>query len=669
MISIASCVNSKRFCLSIGVACCLFALFPSAHAEKYDVGVFAGDTPPANAFWLDSLDLHKAVMKYGSPRAGKSIIDKPLTLGGTVFRHGVGSRPSCLLYIELGGAAKEFVSMVGIDDGQEGNGCARFVVKTDDRQVADSGPVKKAKRPKRITVDLTGVQRLTLEILQGTEGVPLGHADWAGAMIVMTPGSTVKPQTFRMPNEPAPPIASTQPAPQPQIHGARVVGGLPGLPFDFGIPATGEAPLTFSAEGLPEGLVLSPKTGLIRGVVQKEGDYDVRLRVSGPKGEASRALKIVIGKNKLALTPPMGWNSWNCWASAVDEGKVRASADAMVASGLAAHGYQYINIDDCWQGQRNAKGELIPNDKFPDMTALGEYVHGLGLKFGIYSSPGPKTCAGFEGSWQHEAQDAKSWATWGVDYVKYDWCSYNTLFKDAPGELEKPYRVMREALDNCGRAIVYSLCQYGMGDVWKWGAEVGGNVWRTTGDITDTWESLHSIAFRQDECAPYAGPGHWNDPDMLIVGEVGWGDPHPTNLMKNEQILHMTMWSLLAAPLLIGCDMTKLDTFTLDLLRNDEVIDVNQDPLGTAARRRSADNGLEVWSRPLADGTIAVGLFNRAEKGTEVTARWQDLGLTGAQPVRDLWQWKDLGEFSDKFAAHVPAHGALLLKVGRPTNP
>jgi len=664
-----SSILRARFWLEMGLACCISFSAACADAKKADADMFSGQDAPASVLWVDALDLHKVIMKYGAAQRGKSIVGKPMTLDGVVFAHGMGVRPHAQLHIEVGGSAKEFVSLVGIDDGQEEEGCARFVVKAEERVLADSGVVKKGKRPHRIAGDLTGVQRVTLEVLPGETGQPLGHADWAGAMIVMQPGATFKPYTIRLPNEPAPPIASTAPGSEPKIHGARVVGALPGLPFDFAISATGEAPLVFSAEGLPEGLVLAPETGFIRGVARKDGEYNVPLKVSGPKGESTRTLKIVVGKNKLALTPPMGWNSWNCWAGAVDDGKVRASAEAMVSSGLAAHGYQYVNIDDCWQGKRNAQGEIEPNEKFPDMKALGEYIHSLGLKFGIYSSPGPKTCAGFEGSWQHEEQDAKTWASWGVDYLKYDWCSYNTLFKDAPGELEKPYRVMRAALDQSGRAVVYSLCQYGMGEVWKWGADVGGNLWRTTGDIADSWEGLQSIAFRQDECAPYAGPGHWNDPDMLIVGEVGWGDPHPTNLMKNEQILHMTMWSLLAAPLLIGCDMTKLDAFTLDLLRNDEVIEVDQDPLGVSARRRWAENGLEVWSRPLGDGTTAVGLFNRSDKGTEVTARWPDLGLAGAQPIRDLWQWKDLGECSGAFTSHVPAHGAMLVKIGRPGNP
>ena len=227
------------------------------------------------------------------------------------------------------------------------------------------------------------------------------------------------------------------------------------------------------------------------------------------------------------------------------------------------------------------QGVIQTNEKFPDMKALADYVHSKGLKLGIYSSPGPKTCAGFAASYQNEEQDASTYASWGIDYLKYDWCSYGGIAKDGSlAELQKPYRVMRDALDECGRDIVYSFCQYGMGDVWKWGAEVGGNCWRTTGDINDSWGSMSGIGFGQDGHEKYASPGHWNDPDMLVVGKVGWGpNLHPTGLTPNEQMTHISLWCLLSSPLLIGCDLSDMDQFTLDLLTNDEVLDVNQDPL------------------------------------------------------------------------------------------
>ncbi|RPH35718.1 glycoside hydrolase family 27 protein [bacterium] len=379
----------------------------------------------------------------------------------------------------------------------------------------------------------------------------------------------------------------------------------------------------------------------------------------------------------MALTPPLGWNSWNCFASAVDDQKVRQAAEAMVKSGLINHGWTYINIDDCWSIEpgskdpntmgipRDPNGMINTNRKFPDMKALSDYVHGLGLRIGIYSSPGPLTCAGYTASYQCEFNDAKRYGEWGIDYLKYDWCSYGQFARDtARSEYQKPYRVMRAALDSVGRDIVYSLCQYGMDRVWEWGDAVGGNCWRTTGDITDTWQSMSGIGFEQNGHEPYAGPGHWNDPDMLVVGLVGWGPQlHPTRLTPNEQITHITLWSLLCSPLLIGCDMTRLDDFTLALLTNDEVLDVNQDPLGKQAKRISVNGTLEVWAKEMEDGSKAVGLFNRGQRKANVTVRWADLGLTGQQVVRDLWQQQDAGAFEREYTASVPRHGAVLVRM------
>ncbi|HHM24347.1 MAG TPA: glycoside hydrolase family 27 protein, partial [Bacteroidetes bacterium] len=346
--------------------------------------------------------------------------------------------------------------------------------------------------------------------------------------------------------------------------------------------------------------------------------------------------------------------------------KIRATADLMVSTGLRDHGWMFVNIDDGWEAPKRApNGEIQPNEKFPDMKALADYVHAKGLKLGIYSSPGPRTCGGYLGSYGHEYQDAATWAKWGIDYLKYDWCSYGRIAKDhSLPELQKPYRLMRKALDAVDRDIVYSLCQYGMGEVWKWGAQVGGNLWRTTGDITDTWESMSRIGFGQAELYPYAGPGHWNDPDMLVVGWVGWSEHlHRTRLTVNEQYTHISLWSLLSAPLLLGCDFSRLNAFTLNLLTNDEVLAVNQDPLGKQARRVLQKDDFQVWMKDLSDGSKAVGIFNLGEKRAEFALRWEKIGLARRQSVRDLWRQKDLGEFADEFRASVNRHGVVLIKV------
>ncbi len=350
----------------------------------------------------------------------------------------------------------------------------------------------------------------------------------------------------------------------------------------------------------------------------------------------------------IALTPPMGWNSWNHFECKVSDTIVRAQADAMVASGMKAAGYEHVNIDDCWQGQRDAQGFIRPNERFPDMKALAEYVHSKGLKLGIYSSPGPKTCAGYEGSSGHEEQDAQTYAAWGVDYLKYDWCS-------AAGDQRAAYAKMRDALRKTGRPIVYSLCQYGVERVWSWGASVGGNLWRTTGDITDHYDRMSLIGFGQNGLERFAGPGHWNDPDMLEIGNGGMTD--------DEYRTHMSLWCLLAAPLLAGNDLTKMTPATLAILTNPEVIAVDQDPAGIQGHRLRQEGPLEVWMKPLADGSKAVGLFNRSSSGASLTVEFRELGISDSSTVRDLWLRRDLGRFQNSFSAAVPRHGVLLTKV------
>ena len=451
---------------------------------------------------------------------------------------------------------------------------------------------------------------------------------------------------------------------RPRINGPDVYGIRPGSPFIYRIPATGKRPMQFQANNLPYNLKLDQETGIITGKLWRRGDYEVELIASNELGEDRKTLTLRSGEN-IALTPPMGWNSWNCWGLTVSAEKIREAADFMVSSGLVNHGWQYINIDDGWTAdQRTSNGFIQGNEKFPDMKALADYVHSKGLKLGIYSSPGPETCGGYTGSHQFEAQDAYIFGQWGVDYLKYDWCSYEQIATDhSPEELKKPYIQMRRALNNTKRDIVYSICQYGMGNVWQWGEEVGGNLWRTTGDITDSWESMSNIGFGQDSLAPYAGPGHWNDPDMLVVGDVGWGaNTHPSRLSANEQYTHISLWSLLSAPLLLGCDLSQLDDFTLNLLTNDEVIAVNQDPLGNQATRIHQEGKVEIWAKTLQDSSLAMGLFNRGGQDVDYTLNMKDIGLKETYLIRDLWRQKDLGSFSGEFETEIPKHGVVLTK-------
>jgi alpha-galactosidase len=618
-----------------------------------------GAEPPPHGYWVDRMDLSRVEQDWSQARAGRSVDGRPLTLGGVVYKHGVGTHASSDMLIDLNGSATRFMAVVGVDDERKGLGSVRFFVDVDKRNAASTPVMRGGDAPRTLSVDVSGAKTLHLRVDDGGDGITNDHADWGGAVLILKPGAAEQPRMAVPPAEPLP-VVGAPPGPKPAIHYPRIVGATPGRSFLFRVPATGKGPLTFAASNLPKGLLLDERTGILTGSLEAPGRTDVELTVTGPKGSATATLTIVGGTHQLALTPPMGWNSWNVWGGRVDADKVRAAADAMVSSGLASHGFQYINIDDTWEGARGPDGVIRTNDKFKDMKGLADYVHSKGLKLGIYSSPGPKTCAGYAGSERHEEQDAKTYGQWGIDYLKYDWCSCRSK------DLKAPYALMRNALDQSSRDIVYSLCQYGMGDVWTWGDSVGGNCWRTTGDITDTWKSMSGIGFSQDGHEKFAGPGHWNDPDMLVVGDVGWGRPHPTKLTPNEQVTHISLWALQSAPLLIGCDMSKIDPFTTALLGNDEVLAIDQDALGKPAGRKSIDGKLEVWARPLSDGTMAVGLFNRDVDPAQVTARWSDLGLTGPQPVRDLWQKKDLGTFNDAFKATVPRHGAVLVKIGTP---
>jgi alpha-galactosidase len=514
----------------------------------------------------------------------------------------------------------------------------------------------------------------------------------------------------------------------PRINGPRIFGARPGHPFFYHVPATGDRPIAFSARGLPAGLSLDPSTGNITGQTSDAGAHAITLTATNAQGTATIPFSIVIGPT-ICLTPPMGWNSWNFFAAKIDDPKTRGAADSMVNTGLVDHGWTYINIDDTWEIRaqggavgRDTDGRILTNSKFPDMKALSDYIHSKGLKFGIYSSPGPTTCAGYFATYQHEDQDAQSYADWGVDYVKYDWCSYGTIaakitldkygallspddatkLKDLSAQqaalpprnrrtadqtaqarqlatdinalegkvdpdkkkaidlaiLQAPYAQFRQSLDKVNRDIVYSLCQYGNGDVWTWGDSVGGNLWRTTGDINATWNRMATIGFGQNPHAPYAGPGHWNDPDML---EVGNG-----NLTPDENYTHMTLWCMLASPLLIGCDMPNMDKFTVSLFSNDEVLAVDQDALGKQGTRLKADGTSEVWTKPLADGTTAVALFNRGSEPATISAIWLELKLDPLQPIRDLWRKTDLNPTQDALSGTVNAHGAELYRIGIP---
>ena len=452
---------------------------------------------------------------------------------------------------------------------------------------------------------------------------------------------------------------------KPRYNGPAVLGARPGHPIYFRLPFSGIRPMKFKASHLPKGLKLDRGSGVVTGSVEKAGEYAITWKAGNKAGCAKGKMVLKIG-DTIALTPPMGWNSWNCWGLEVSQEKVVSSAQALITSGLADYGYNYINIDDAWQAaERGPDGTLLPNDRFPDIAALGDWLHAKGLKLGIYSSPGNLTCGKYLGSLGHEQQDADTWNAWGVDYLKYDLCGYRDLLKEMPSvgkeEHMKPYLVMNEALKKQPRDIVYSICQYGHSDVWTWGEEAGGNLWRTTGDLWDKWDRVVRIGFvKQRPATSFSGPGHWNDPDMLVVGKVGWGEGlRDTRLTADEQYSHISLWALLAAPLMIGGDLSRVDAFTLNLLCNNEVIAVDQDPLGKQASCLYEDDTLQVWGRPLSDGSCAAGIFNLGERDTtcDIPVILAKAGYNNIGPCRDLWRQQNCPE-----QVGIPSHGVILVK-------
>jgi alpha-galactosidase len=489
----------------------------------------------------------------------------------------------------------------------------------------------------------------------------------------------------------------------PAIHGPELTGASAGKPFSYTIPATGERPLRFTADGLPQGLTLHSNTGQITGCLAAEGRYRVLFKAENQHGKAEKEFEIVIGRG-LALTPPMGWNSWNAWRRWVDDGKVRAAAENMVNSGLAARGYTYINIDSCWQGERRGKHNAIqPNRKFPDMPALSAFVHERGLKFGIYSTPwvcpwgctkeeafadwgGPDLigcsageqdmdyssyCGKYVGKEKYEANDVAQWVDWNVDYLKYDWAETDPIC------LER----MSRCLKNSARDIVLSICT-GAKNQHAEAYKKWANMWRGAEDTHDDWHNILRTGLYSEETndrvnwRPHVGPGRWYDLDMTALGPQfdTKESTVPCKLTREEQITHMSYWALYPSPLFLSCNLADMDDFTLRLFGNEEIIAVNQDRLGKPAVRvkeirlqsLSSSSGRHenrVHAKPLADGSLALGFFNLSENEDEVSIALSDLDLSGSVAVRNLWERKDLGRMEGKITLSVPAHGSQMVKV------
>ncbi len=643
----------------------------------------------SKSVWLDDLTIQSFSEGIPSVQAKKSGGGDSIRLAGKYFERGIGVHSMSVLSFLLNGKAEQFSATVGADDKANKNMYVQFFVLGDQKILFESGPMKVGDAPKKVTVNLSGIQRMGLLVTVSMEDEGYGktYSDWADAKLVMSGEN--RPQNI--PNNGAKYILTPTSTKTPRINSTKIFGVTPGNPFLYTIVATGERPMQFSAGPLPKGLRLDPKTGILTGKINQAGIYLTTLRAKNALGNATKQLKIVVG-DTFALTPPIGWNGWNSWAKNIDGEKVIASANALVKMGLSNHGWTYINIDDTWEGQRGGKfNGLQPNEKFPKFREMIDYIHSLGLKLGVYSTPWISTYAGFAGAssdfvkgdypdsikpnkrayrhigkFRFEKEDALQMAEWGVDYLKYDWRI----------DLNSAER-MSEALKKSGRDILFSLSNSAPIALAKDWARVS-NAWRTGPDIRDSWLSLYTSVFTIDKWAPFAIPGHWNDPDMLILGNVTTGtDLHPTRLTPDEQYSHVTIFSLLAAPLLIGCPIEQLDEFTLNLLTNDEVIEVDQDPLGKPARLVADENGVQIWVKPLEDGSYAVGLFYTADYGqtpqsyfhwgTETNKNFlfdfDKAGLKGKYKIRDIWRQKDLGTFDGSFKTEIRHHGVVMIKM------
>lgn len=485
----------------------------------------------------------------------------------------------------------------------------------------------------------------------------------------------------------------------PRINHPRIFGVRPGSPFLFRVPVSGTPPLRVSAEGLPQGLVLDAATGVVRGQIQDRAKrtHQVRFRAENAEGSVLQTVRFVVG-DRVALTPPMGWNSWYVWSEGVTEAKIREAADAFERFGLAGHGWTYLNIDDCWQGERGGpERALQPNAKFPDMAGMVDYLHAKGLKAGLYTVPMVGSYAGFPGSsasnpdgtyaglppeqrlqpaqvfgrypgyqgfgadrigthWFFDA-DVRQMASWGFDFLKVDW---NPIDLPTAGRISRAFRAVP-------RDIVLSLSNDADPAKGASYAELA-EMWRTTEDIQDRWASIHRIAQRQGAWAAFAGPGHWNDPDMLLVGRTNTANQlntasRPTRLSREEQRTQLTLWSMFAAPLILSCDLARLDGFTLALLTNDEVLAVSQDPLGRPCAERPALGPLRIYRRELEDGTVALAVVNTGDEPSDQRVPWGALGLSGPAALRDLWNRVDLPPDPAGVEVTLPPHASLMVRT------
>ena len=643
--------------------------------------------------WLDELDLSAMTSGWGTPKINQSVLGYTMQMSGAKFRRGVGVHAESKYMLQLGGKATEFSAVVGVDDTGKDKSSVIFYL-LGDQEILWQSPLLRKGEYREVKVDLKDIEIFAIYVSDGGDGYERDYANIARAQF-KTNGSIENYSPAEHPCE----IWMPKSADIPAINGPSVIGVRPNAPLLYRLPVSGSGEMKFRIKDLPKGIKFNKESRILSGSLDKKGTYEFKVQVRNVHGSDERDLSFVVG-DQISLTPPMGWNSWNVWGADIDQEKIKAAGEALISSGLADYGWSYVVIDDGWQGNRmNKNKSLQPNEKFEDLETLIDDVHKMGLKFGLYSTPWITSFAGFcgtssdseDGYWsksehgsrsftkmgefRFEAEDVQQYVDWEIDYLKYDW---NPIDRDALVRMGKEIK-------NASRDIVLSISNSGkledIDDYMEWA-----NLWRTTSDIRDIWDNDHpngknaqgimDIYRFHTRWQKYNKPGNWNDPDMLVLGEVGWGEPRPNRLHCYELYTHFTLWSMWSSPLMLGCDLTSLDPLVKSILTNPEVISINQDALGIQAELIFEEEGISIFKKPLADGSWAVAVLNRGnfadtvidrfdwgpQPGREIEVSFEQLSLTGAFEIRDLWRRENMGIKKDNITLDIPHHGVSLLK-------
>ncbi|GAA4279512.1 NPCBM/NEW2 domain-containing protein [Aquimarina mytili] len=650
--------------------------------------------------WLDEMDLSSMTSGWKTPQKNKSILGRPMIMNNKTYDRGVGVHAKSKYMVELNGEAKTFTAVVGLDDNAKEMSSITIYILGDKKIMWESGVLKKG-QVKNIDINIEGIKVLAFYVSDAKDGQSRDYANFANAKFLSY--GTIEPY---IPLQEEKIIVTPSESLQPKINGPDIFGIRKDSPFLYKIPASGKKPIIYEVDNLPKGLNLDSLTGIITGKMDVLESKKIILKAKNEHGNTKKEFEIVVGDN-ISLTPPMGWNSWNCWGKNVNQEKIEAASKAFVDKGLIDYGWSYIVIDDAWQGNRDNKKKMIrANAMFPDMKNLSKQIHDRGLKFGIYSTPWITSFAGYcgtssdsingywdkekfgnrkfikHGKYTFEKNDVDQFVDWGVDYLKYDWNPIDSISLARMGK----------EIKNANRDIVFSISNSSdindMKSYQKWS-----NLWRTTSDIRDIWDNGYSkgrfsqgimdILRYHTNWKEFNGPSSWNDPDMLVLGKVGWGEPRENNLSGDELYSHFTLWTIWSAPLMLGCDLEKIDKFTLSLLKNSEVIDINQDRLGSQAEIISDTNGFVVLKKQLYNGDFAIAVINKGlyyntpidqfnwgdEAPRELDLKELKITLNGDFMVRDVWKQKNIEEFSKSQKIKVNHHGASLLRFKRVKKP